>query len=284
MKMEIIAERISQARKKAGMTQEQFAEQLQVTPQAVSKWENGKNMPDIDNLMRIAEITNMSYLFLLTDAEGEGTEGLKFRDRLFHEDNMFTRVRSFALSEGLNETVRALEYMRRQHSGQFRKQAFFTAEKIAYINHPLLMCCQAHAFGIRDDALLSAILLHDVVEDTGVSVEELPFSDEVRKIVSLVSFHIREGMTKEESKKDYYKKIRQNGKACVVKAIDRCNNVSTMSGSFSRDKMAEYIMETETYVFPVLDTLKNEYPEYNDLAFLIKYQLLALLETIKCLL
>lgn len=42
-------------------------------------------------------------------------------------------------------------------------------------------------------------------------------------------------------------------------------------------------METEEYVLPLLDVLKNEYSEYSDLAFLVKYQILSILETIKCL-
>ena len=41
----------------------------------------------------------------------------------------------------------------------------------------------------------------------------------MKNIVSLVSFSVPEGKTKEEAKADYYKKISENGKACVVKII-----------------------------------------------------------------
>ena len=41
MDMKKIGSRMMQARKKAGFTQEELAEQVGVTPQAVSKWENG---------------------------------------------------------------------------------------------------------------------------------------------------------------------------------------------------------------------------------------------------
>ena len=54
-----------------------------------------------------------------------------------------------------------------------------------------------------------------------------------------------------------------------------------MAGSFSRERMTEYIQETETYVLPSADILKNNYSEYSDLAFLVKYQIISLLETIK---
>lgn len=45
---------------------------------------------------------------------------------------------------------------------------------IAYIAHPLSMACYAAALGIRDDNIMSTILLHDVCEDCGIDVETLP--------------------------------------------------------------------------------------------------------------
>ena len=133
-----------------------------------------------------------------TVSEAEMTDGneLDVRDRLFREENMFTRMRSFALSENLKETYQALKYMREHHGGQYRKAAKHTDTKVVYINHPLMMACHAHALGLTDDKLLASVLLHDVVEDTDVPLEELPFSDEVREIVGLVSFRIPDGLTR----------------------------------------------------------------------------------------
>lgn len=282
MDMNKIGMNISEARKQALLTQEELAEKVGVSVQAVSKWENGRNLPDIENLMLIAEITKKPYSFFLnTESDDAENTGFTVRDRLFHEENMFTRLRSIALSEKLDETYTALQYIRERHAGQYRKPGLFSAEKVLYINHPLLMTCHAHAMGIRDDALLASILLHDVVEDTEVSAEEIPFSDEVKTIVSLLSFSVPEGKTKKEAKTDYYKKISENGKACVAKVIDRCNNVSTMAGSFSKEKLKEYIIETEQYIIPLTEVLKNNYPEYSNISFLIKYQILGLIETIK---
>ncbi|MBR1822104.1 MAG: helix-turn-helix domain-containing protein [Clostridia bacterium] len=284
MNVEKTGENIAQARKKIGMTQEELAERIGVSVQAVSKWECGKNLPDIENLMQIAEITNTPYSILFgVDENGRSMENTKYRSRIFHEENMFTRMRSFALSEHLTETYKALSFMREKHLGQFRKKSKFTQELVQYINHPLMMACQAHALGVRDDCLLSAILLHDVVEDTDTLLDELPFPDEVKELVDLVTFSVPECSTKEAAKELYYHTIQENGKACVIKIIDRCNNVSTMSASFSRAKMLNYIDETEKYILPLTDILKNEYPEYSDLAFLIKYQIISIIETVKSL-
>ena len=277
-----IGKAIYQAREKQGMTQEQLAEKTDVSVQTVRNWENGKTPPDIENLMRIAELTNTPYAILLGTFDDQITaKDFTYRGRLFQEENMFTRMRAFALSEDLPQTCRALQYMRERHIGQFRKKAKHTTELVQYINHPLTMACQAHALGIRDDALLSAILLHDVVEDTFVNAEDLPFSEEIKELVNLVSFCVPYGESKENAKASYYADIRKNGKACVIKILDRCNNVSTMAGSFGRHKMLSYIRETEEYILPLTEVLKNQYPQYSDLSFLVKYQLVSLLETIK---
>ena len=49
-------ERIAFYRKKCGLTQEELAEKCSVTPQAVSKWENGLTAPDISLLPRLGEV------------------------------------------------------------------------------------------------------------------------------------------------------------------------------------------------------------------------------------
>ncbi len=60
--------KIKQLRYKASLTQEQLAGRLSVSPQAVSKWENGAAMPDIGLLPELAEIFGVSIdeLFDLT--------------------------------------------------------------------------------------------------------------------------------------------------------------------------------------------------------------------------
>lgn len=43
-------------RKKFGLTQEQIAERLGVSRQAVAKWERGDSLPDIDNIVALADM------------------------------------------------------------------------------------------------------------------------------------------------------------------------------------------------------------------------------------
>ena len=46
-----IADRLKELRKKAGYSQEQLAEMLNISRQAVSKWESAQGNPDIENLI-----------------------------------------------------------------------------------------------------------------------------------------------------------------------------------------------------------------------------------------
>lgn len=56
MDIQKIGKNILKLRKEKGWTQQQLEEQLNVSPQAVSKWECGESVPDIDILDKISEI------------------------------------------------------------------------------------------------------------------------------------------------------------------------------------------------------------------------------------
>lgn len=60
MDMEKMRKRISRLRKENGWTQQKLAEQLNVSPQAVSKWECGEAVPDIDILDKLSMIFNVT--------------------------------------------------------------------------------------------------------------------------------------------------------------------------------------------------------------------------------
>ncbi len=202
------------------------------------------------------------------------------KEKIFSEDHMFTRLMGNAIDENLSETYQALYYAREKHAGQARKTSPFTEEHIPYITHPLMMACHAHALGIKNDQVLATILLHDVCEDCGVIPEELPFSETVRHSVALLTKPKGYSGTKEE-KIEYYDGIATDRTASLVKALDRCNNVSLMALAFSTEKMIDYVEETQDYVYPLLERLKRDELIYNDAIFLIKYQLRSMMETIK---
>lgn len=55
-----ISEKIKQIRNNEKLTQEQFAEKISVSRNAVAKWETNRGYPDIQNLIAISEVFNIS--------------------------------------------------------------------------------------------------------------------------------------------------------------------------------------------------------------------------------
>ncbi|MGN0160982.1 MAG: helix-turn-helix domain-containing protein [Lachnospiraceae bacterium] len=69
----ILADKIINERKKNGWSQEELAEQLSVSRQSVSKWEGAQAVPDLQKILKMAEIFNVSTDYLLKDEmEPEG--------------------------------------------------------------------------------------------------------------------------------------------------------------------------------------------------------------------
>ena len=62
-------EKLKEARKKAGLSQEQFSQKLSVSRSAVAKWESDKGMPDVNNLKAMAQLLDVSLDYLLDEEE-----------------------------------------------------------------------------------------------------------------------------------------------------------------------------------------------------------------------
>ncbi len=75
-----IGENIRALRLRRGLTQEQVAQQLGVTYQAVSKWENGTNTPDIALLPEIASLFGVTIDALFSQDAAPPLEGLPLED------------------------------------------------------------------------------------------------------------------------------------------------------------------------------------------------------------
>lgn len=70
-------EKLKNARKNAGLSQEQLAEKLCVSRAAVAKWETDKGLPDIMNLKAISKLLDVSIDTLLNDGEQTDLTSIK---------------------------------------------------------------------------------------------------------------------------------------------------------------------------------------------------------------
>jgi transcriptional regulator with XRE-family HTH domain len=61
------AEKLKTLRKQKGISQEQLAEKIYVSRQAITKWESGNGIPDIENLLAISSLFNESLDSLLSE-------------------------------------------------------------------------------------------------------------------------------------------------------------------------------------------------------------------------
>lgn len=86
-----MGQRIAELRKKRGLTQEELAEQLGVSPQAVSKWENDLACPDIMTLPKLADFFNVTIDELLRGEEPSAVRMVPDQERK-NPDQMILRV------------------------------------------------------------------------------------------------------------------------------------------------------------------------------------------------
>ena len=77
-----MAERLQRLRKEHHFSQEQLTERLQVSRQAVSKWENGQTAPDLDNIIAMSNLYEVTTDYILIGRERYPKEnGKKDRKR-----------------------------------------------------------------------------------------------------------------------------------------------------------------------------------------------------------
>ena len=254
-------ELIKKAREEEKLTQMALAEAVGVSAEAVSKWERDVYTPGPDKTPLLEKVLHLSRY----DENGEPLNG-----RLFNEEHMSAFLKGKISSGSFPEAAKALDYAKEKHAGTFRKGP----GEIPYIIHPLTMACHALALGLEDDVLLAALLLHDVPEECGILPQTLPFGEDVRKVVALVTKPPKEQYDAQQ----YFDAIAAEPVACLVKCIDRCNNLSTMAVGFTGAKMKKYIRETEKWYPRLLRILKAQ-SKWNNAAWLLEYQIKSLLLT-----
>ncbi len=266
-----IGTNIKSLREERRLTQEQVAESLGISFQAVSSWERDEYKPDTDKLIRLAELFDVS----ISAIAEEKRRTFKTKETIYNWEHMKTYVKSTARILKLRDTLKAVDYAVEAHEGQKRKRS-----TVPYIYHPLNLACHALNMGITEDEIIAACLLHDVVEDCGRKLDELPVNDETKELVRLLTCEKTNDGNRERILDAYYKGIVANPKAALIKCLDRCNNLTTMSWGLSRDRIYSMIRETEEYYPALIKTMKAT-PEYDSAAWLLKYQIESMLDIYK---
>ncbi len=74
-----LGERIKNFRQRVGLSQEELAEKLNVSRQAITKWENDSGIPDIDNLISLSKVMGISLDELVMGEKGNDSSDIKQR-------------------------------------------------------------------------------------------------------------------------------------------------------------------------------------------------------------
>lgn len=107
------SEKLKEIRKKEGISQEQLAEKIGVSRQAITKWETGKGLPDVENMVIIAEIFKTTIDELLMDSVAKAasetsvytSETIYDIDREKHFDINIGSAYTILLSSGDDEKL-----------------------------------------------------------------------------------------------------------------------------------------------------------------------------------
>jgi transcriptional regulator with XRE-family HTH domain len=108
------AEKLKSIRKQTGMSQEQLAEKLGVSRQAVTKWETDAGIPDIENIMAISALFGISIDELLSNEKGRNKPNNYLYESITeydiaerkHFDMKFGGAKKFVLSGYNGEKIR----------------------------------------------------------------------------------------------------------------------------------------------------------------------------------
>lgn len=71
-----LGQRIQKGRKEAGLSQEELAEQLGVSRQAVSRWENDNGYPEMEKIIRLSQIYQVSLDYLVGNEQEKSGEDI----------------------------------------------------------------------------------------------------------------------------------------------------------------------------------------------------------------
>ena len=68
----MLSKQITDLRKKQGISQSQLAKELNVSPSTIGMYEQGRRVPDLDTLIAMARLFNVSLDYLVTGKEFVG--------------------------------------------------------------------------------------------------------------------------------------------------------------------------------------------------------------------
>ena len=104
-----LSDKLIALRKNAGMSQEELAEKLDVSRQAISRWENGSAKPDADHLLQIGKLFGVTVDYLLNEAYESDNDLPKVKEQNHILHTNLTLIAIIAQVSFLNAAIKPFE-------------------------------------------------------------------------------------------------------------------------------------------------------------------------------
>ncbi len=102
-----LPDKIIKHRKANGWSQEDFAEKLNISRQAISRWENGTALPDAQNILQISKLFNVTTDYLLNDDYESDDDIPAVLTATKETDDLFSRKKQLHLVSAIGFTISA---------------------------------------------------------------------------------------------------------------------------------------------------------------------------------
>lgn len=156
-----LAEKIYQERRKLGLSQEQFAERMDISRQAVSKWESGQSMPDLDKIVAMSQIFGVSTDYLLKEDETVSEEVF---DEVESDTYQELEPEAATSSQGMPESLQELSI---DEIASYQTTYMTSTKRIAL---GVFLCI----FGVALTEFIEALLSVTLSVGLGLVVEGVP--------------------------------------------------------------------------------------------------------------
>ena len=100
-----LAEKIVSLRKAHGWSQEDFAEKLNVSRQAISRWENGTALPDAQNILQISKLFEVTTDYLLNEDYESDTDIPAVQTATKETEDLFSKKKRLHLIAAICFTI-----------------------------------------------------------------------------------------------------------------------------------------------------------------------------------
>ena len=183
-------------------------------------------------------------------------------------EELLQEVSAYLKPEDVENIQRAIELSKTAHHGQLRQSGE------AYVTHPIAVALILTSMHLDAQAIIAA-LLHDVVEDTDITVDDItaqfgkPVGDVVEGLSKLDKLQFASvADAQAENFRKMLMAMARDVRVILIKLADRLHNMRTL-GAVSREKSARIARETMEIYAPIANRLglNDIFHELQDLSF-----------------